>query len=41
MINVAVYLGADRVRATQELADVLTFEMELANVSSTYIVSDK
>ncbi|XP_031782466.1 neprilysin-2-like [Nasonia vitripennis] len=31
MVNVAVYLGAHRVRAAAELADVLTFEMQLAN----------
>ncbi|XP_031781394.1 neprilysin-2 [Nasonia vitripennis] len=35
MVNVAVYLGAHRVRAAAELADVLTFEMQLANAAST------
>lgn len=33
MVDVAVFLGADRDRATEQLFESLQFEIELANVS--------
>jgi membrane metallo-endopeptidase-like protein 1 len=38
MVDVAVILGADRDRATDELRESLDFEISLANVSAFFIV---
>ena len=36
MVNVSVYLGADRGQAERDFEQVLIFEMLLANVSTNY-----
>lgn len=41
MVDIAVILGADRARATKELAESLDFEIALANVSYTETVIRK